>query len=305
MATVRSSIANHCPKGPKGPTIAGLSLPAASMHSEKARTAVLRAGPSPGDPWLGVVYGDRQVQMELRCRGDVLWSGVWQLDVRRNGRLAKPVSEWEEVLWVSDENVDYLDLASELGEGLRVERQILLARKDRFLFLADAILARQSAKLDYRACLPLAAAVGFHGAEESREGFLAARCRRAMVLPLALPEWRADGRFGSLAQTEHGLELCQSAEGRGMFAPLFFDLEGRRFGRELTWRRLTVAENLQAVADDAAVGFRARVGRQQWLIYRSLAAKANRTLLGHNLSTEMLVARFQRDGEVDSLLEIE
>jgi hypothetical protein len=31
----------------------------------------------------------------------------------------------------------------------------------------------------------------------------------------------------------------------------------------------------------------------------------NRTLLGHNLVSEMLVARFDRDGEVETLLEIE
>ena len=52
---------------------------------------------------------------------------------------------------------------------------------------------------------------------------------------------------------------------------------------------------------------RARVaaGKHQWLIYRALASVKNRTLLGHNLSTETLVARLDRNGEVDSLLEVE
>jgi hypothetical protein len=252
-----------------------------------------------------VAYGDRQVRMELRCGGEMLWSGAWQLELRRNGRSARPLSPWEEATRVCDKEADYLELSGEWSRGLRVERQILLARKDRFLFLADAVLARQSSTLNYRACLPLASAVHFQGADESREGFLAARGRRAIVLPLALSEWRAEARSGSLEQTDHGLELVQSARGRAMFAPLFFDLEPARFGRPLTWRRLTVAENLQAVADDVAAGFRVQVGPRQWLVYRSLAAKANRTLLGHNLATETLVARFQRDGEVDPLLEIE
>ena len=56
---------------------------------------------------------------------------------------------------------------------------------------------------------------------------------------------------------------------------------------------------------DVAVGYRVAIGRQQWLVYRSLAKPANRTLLGHNLSTEMLVARFDKSGEVESLIEIE
>jgi hypothetical protein len=243
--------------------------------------------------------------MELRWDRDVFWSGVWQLDISRNGRRAKPVSEWEEVLRVSDENADYLELSADFSEGLQVERQILLARKDRFLFLADAIVAQSPGKLDYRACLPLASATRFDGAEESREGFLTGPSRRALVLPLALPEWRADARCGSLEPTEHGLALCQPGQGRGMYAPLFVDLQPRRFREPFTWRRLTVGENLNPLPADAAAGFRVQVGRRQWLIYRSLAAKANRTLLGHNLSTEMLVARFQRNGEVDALLEIE
>ena len=31
----------------------------------------------------------------------------------------------------------------------------------------------------------------------------------------------------------------------------------------------------------------------------------NRTLLGHNLATEMLIARFDKKGEVEPLIEIE
>jgi hypothetical protein len=254
---------------------------------------------------LEVAYGGRQVWTELRSGGDVLWSGDWQLQVRSNGRLTKPASRWEEVLRVSDKEADYLELSSEFSNGLCIERHILLARKDRVLLVADTVLSREPAALDYRACLPLASGVSFQGAEESREGFLATLRRRALVLPLALPEWRADHRFGAMEQTDRGLQLSQSAEGRTLFAPLFFDLAARRFGRPLTWRRLTVAENLRAVADDAAVGFRVQIGGQQWLVYRSLAAKANRTLLGHNLSSETLVARFQHDGEVDALLEVE
>jgi hypothetical protein len=41
------------------------------------------------------------------------------------------------------------------------------------------------------------------------------------------------------------------------------------------------------------------------LIYRALASKGNRTLLGHNLLSETLVARFSNTGEVDPLVEIE
>ena len=90
-----------------------------------------------------------------------------------------------------------------------------------------------------------------------------------------------------------------------MLAPLFVDLRPGRMTRRLTWRHLTVAEDLRAQPSDVAVGYRVMIGKHQWLIYRSLGPTGNRTLLGHNLTTEMLVARFDRDGEVEPLVEIE
>jgi len=101
------------------------------------------------------------------------------------------------------------------------------------------------------------------------------------------------------------LELRQSTLGRSLFAPLFFDLDRRRFGKPLTWRQLTVAESLAVQPADVAVGYRVSTDGKHWLIYRSLTPSRNRTLLGHNLSSETLVARFTRKGEVTSLIEIE
>lgn len=105
--------------------------------------------------------------------------------------------------------------------------------------------------------------------------------------------------------TSQGLELHQAADGRRLMAPLFLDLDPRRMRRRLTWRQLTVAESLSIQAADVAVGYRVAIGSQQWLIYRSLGPRGNRTVLGHNLSTESLVARFDSSGEVESIVEIE
>ncbi len=275
------------------------------MATAKACTAALRAGASRRDRRMEVLYSGRQVRLALGWLGEELLSGVWQVDVSGDGRRAEPTSPWEETIRVSDDRVDYLELASEFVGGLCIERQVLLAREDRFLFLADVVVAPGPGRLEYRARLPFSPDTHFRGAKESRAGFLAGRRRWGVVLPLALPEWRAEGCCGSLGQTEHGVELCQSTQGRALYAPLFVDLDPRRFRRARTWRRLTVAENLVAQPADVAAGYRVQIGSQQWLIYRSLATKANRSLLGHNLSSEMLVARFRRSGEVDPLVEIE
>ncbi len=222
-----------------------------------------------------------------------------------------------------------------MADGFRIQRQFVMARKDRFLLLADAVLGSRRAALDYRGALPLGPQVTFQPANETSEAVLIGRKARAMAIPLALPEWRDNasqpkgqavtgvpllgtssvGRglpkrhcsFQAVAHAAHesALELRQSAFGGAIFAPLFFDLDRRRFGKPLTWRQLTVAESLAVQPADVAVGYRVTAGGKQWLIYRSLTPSRNRTLLGHNLSSETLVARFTRKGEVKSLIEIE
>jgi hypothetical protein len=200
----------------------------------------------------------------------------------------------------------------ELAGGLCIERHLVLARKDGFLLLADAVLGTRPGGLAYRGSLPLGPGIALGGAGLTRERFLVAASasrphgrRLATVLPLALPEWRRDHRVGELSSGPEGMELRQAIEGRRLFAPLWLDLDPGRVRRRRTWRQLTVAESLGARAADVAVGYRVAVGSSQWLVYRSLARKRNRSVLGHNLATETLVARFRRDGEVQSIIEIE
>ena len=275
------------------------------MHSEWAATAVMRPDWSRSAPQLTVLYPGASCRVELACGKDVLWSGEWGLAVALDGTPAAPTSEWSELCWLSDKDVDYLELEIEFGEGVRVQRHLLLASEDRFLFLADAILGSRPSAIRYCGTLPLWPGVAFREACETCDGMLVGRKPRAMVLPLALPEWLADRRRGEMQQTAAGLELRQSAEGRALFAPLFFDLDRRRKTKPATWRHLTVAESWANQPNDVAVGYRVAIGRKQWLLYRSLTPPRNRTLLGHNLSTETLVARFGRNGQVEPLIEIE
>jgi hypothetical protein len=281
-------------------------LPEAAVHSEWASTAVLQPYWGGNQPRLTVLYPHDESRVELECGGEVLFSGNWDLDVRIDGKQAKPDGDWQEVCWFSDDDVDYLELELDFGvKGLRVQRQMLLAREDGFLMLADAVLSDSQAKIDYRGTLPLCSGVSFKGAEESFEGTICGKKRRAVVMPLAMPEWRAEQSPGDLCQVGQGLQLQQTANGNGLYAPLFFDLTRRRHSRVLTWRRLTVAELLEIQPPEVAAGYRVAIGDEQWLIYRSLTPSANRTLLGHNLSCEMVVARFERTGEVEPMMEIE
>jgi len=280
-------------------------LPESAAHSEWAGLAVLRRGWDTQTPRLLVDYSGKSVQLELGLGAEVLWSGPWEVEVCQDGQRLEPVSLWSEICWYTDERVDYLELEAEFSGGLRVQRHLALAHEDAIVLMADSVLGERAANLDYRGRLPLGAGVRFEPSEEHHEGVLQGNKRRALVLPLALPEWRCDSRPGSLAATEQQLELHQSASATAIFTPLFVDLDSRRIRRPFTWRQLTVAENLEVVPPDVAVGYRVLVGDRQWLLYRSLGATGNRTLLGHNLISQLLIARFGRDGEVEALVEIE
>ena len=281
-------------------------LPPPAVHSEAAQLGILRPTWQRSSPRLAISYRGPELLTELSVGRSMLWSGPWALELHVNGDARQVVSDWEELCWVSDADADYLELEIELTGNARVQRQILLARKDNVLFLADAVLLSEPGSLQYSASLPaLQEDVAFEAAAETRDGHLVGGKQRSTVLPLALPEWRADRRGGTLSPTAAGLELRQSAQGQALYAPLLVDLDRRRAGKPATWRQLSVAEDRQLQRADVAVGYRAQLGGRQWLVYRSLAKQAVRTVLGQNLSTEFLFGRFHRSGKVDSLLEIE
>ena len=321
-------------------------LPPASICCEDSAIAVMRRNWNRDDERIAVLFAGQNCEIELVSCGRLAATGTWRFEITQQGQQLQPVSHWELSCWYSDEDVDYLELEMALTAGVRLQRQIVLAREDRFLFLADAVMGPPPASgcpaglpsrsgepspasrpckhgarpgdMQYHSVLPLAPQVEFRGAAESYEGFLvqggaanaggsSATAARplAQVLPLGMPEWRAEPHDGDLKSTAEGLELRQSTTGQRLFAPLFIDLDRSRFRRRMTWRQLTVAESLAPVPRDVAVGFRIAIGDRQWIIYRSLAASGNRTLLGHNLATESLIARFGEDGEVTLIVEIE
>ena len=278
---------------------------ARSTHDEQAGQAVLRPAWSQPQQELCVRWSKPGLEIDLQSGRGKLWTGVWDWSVSLDGEALGARSGWEDVCWESTADISYLELQLRLAAGFRLQRQIILARKERFVLLADAVFGRRRGQLVYQTRLPLGEGVGLKWSRAAREGFLTTGRCEALVLPLALPEWRAEQGAGELAQADHALTWTYTGEGRALYAPLFFDLDPRRMTRPCTWRQLTVAESRSNVSRDVAAGFRVMIGRRQWLVYRSLGRKANRTVLGHNLSSETLVGRFLSTGLVEPLVEIE
>ena len=127
----------------------------------------------------------------------------------------------------------------------------------------------------------------------------------ALALPLALPEWKAEKSSGQLIAEADALVLEQRIDGNALYAPLLFDLSPKRSLKKRTWRKLTVAQDRQIVADDQAMAFRFQLNKRQWFFYRALASLGNRTFMGENVNSEFAFNRLHKSGKVSSLFEVE
>jgi len=277
---------------------------AASVNSEWAQVAIFRRSWKPREPLLACSYAKDQVTLEIAAGAETLFSGTWTGSLKIDGQTLAVLSPWREVCQISDKDVDYLELELQLERGFKIQRQMCLGRKERFVYLCDSVLGYDSGRLSYEQQLPLASGISAEQDAEMREITLTGKKPRARVLPLALPEWRSEQRQGELRVGETSLTLTTHTVGRNLCSPLWIDLDPQRHGKPLTWRALTIAENRVICPADVARGWRVQIAERQWLVYRALGGQGNRTILGHNMISEFLLAQF-KDGKTTNLVEIE
>ncbi|HMP06256.1 MAG TPA: hypothetical protein PJ982_07905, partial [Lacipirellulaceae bacterium] len=296
------------PLRPKGSKQQAASSPPTCPSSlcDEAAQAVLRSDWS-GDALVAAAdFRAVECPLHVSAAGVTLLEGPWTAQLRAGDQALHAVGPWESVCWFTDRDVAYLELTLPLSDGASLDRQLLLARGDRFLLLVDHLRHPVPTRLELAWSVPLAPSVKWRGEAETRDALLGVDRPLARLLPLAQPEWRIDPRVGELSQADGALRVAQHAVGSVLAAPLFIDLAPSRVNKPCTWRQLTVAESLRIVAPDEAVGYRVQCGRDQWIYYRSQAACGNRTVLGQNTSNECLIARFlPKTGGIEELLEIE
>jgi len=281
-------------------------LPRASRVSEWSRLAVLRTDWSPRAARLTVAFDSHRILGEFQVGEFRLWSGDCSPEVRIDGACVNPSTEYEVVCSFHDKDVEYVELQCRFGNEWKLQRQMMLALRDEFLLIADALIGPRRAAVEHAFTLPAPTRVDARLADASREGaWMVDGKRRAWALPIGLPEWRAEPSTGELIVHDGGLTLSSRSEGRAVFCPLFIDFSKHRRDLARTWRRLTVAEDRTRLPPDRAAGFRVRIGKEQWLIYRSLDKQACRSVLGQHLLPEFVVGRFPGSGQLDVLIQIE
>lgn len=284
-------------------------LPPASIDSEWSEINLLSSSLTSSASRLLVDYSAPTLRIEVEAHGKLLMAGDLAIETTLQGKPLTPEGEWEQQCWFSDEESDYLDLTIDLTGGATLERQIMLGKEDGFLLLHDILHADgdEPGEWQHNIHFPLAEGVAYAPEAETRDGVLLNKKGRplASLLPLALPEWRIEARVGELTSAPGRLTLTHRALARRISSPLWIDLRAKRATKPRTWRQLTVAQSLEKVGRDVAVGYRIQTASSQWLVYRALDRPANRTVLGQNTAAETLIGRFLRSGEFDTMVEVD
>ncbi|NBT13549.1 MAG: hypothetical protein EBS56_08215 [Planctomycetia bacterium] len=278
------------------------------FHSADAASSIIRTGWHRDAVRVLLDHRSTVPRLEIATHDRLLVDGPWAWRVSINGRPLEAEGPWSVTGFESDRKATFLEIAAPLAGGLQIARQVVVLVRDAVVLLADAITAATPPAGEVLACesgLSLGHGLEVEPAEETRDVVAYDTSMRMMALPLALPEWSAAPAPGSLAASAGSLLLRQESSGGRLYAPLWLDCHPARIGRPLTWRQLSVADTRRNLPRHQAAAFRVQAGLEQWLLYRTLDAARNRTVLGCNLSCEFLVGRVREDGVVSRTLEIE
>ncbi|HIF34068.1 MAG: hypothetical protein ABGX22_16485 [Pirellulaceae bacterium] len=280
-----------------------------TLYSNWASMAVMRSGWN-SKSLAAVAFDERRLLVDISKNRLPVICGDTTPFIEVNGKLAEVCTDFSEVCWHSDDECDYLELEAKLEGGWKLQRQFLFGRVDQFLWVADVILgdAQHPARIKYSCSWPMVQPWQAVPETETRDVLLVRDGEtRGSIIPPAAAEWRVSGSSCELEVDEsvvrHHYDTKTAVA--AAYVPLFFDLHKKRSKRERTWRQLTVAEQLQVMQPDVAVGYRVQAGKDQWMFYRSLGPRGNRSLMGQNTVAEFLVGRFPGEGVLEELVEVE
>lgn len=295
-------------------------LPEAILHSDEGQVAVLMPEWDVRRGRTFLDYSGEDVRIEMYAGKSIVLKGNWQVFIDLDDEQQHAIGPWSYTCEYTDDEVHYIEIEQLWSGGIVLQRQVGVVRDDRTVLVADSVIPRQpqspgddddstvaQSNIRYTSRLPMDSGIKIDGETETREVFFASEKKRlGLVFPLAASEWQVGPTAAKLASSEDG-HLVYTVNGSGrLYAPLWFDFQARRFRRKRTWRKLTVAENLKIVGDDAAVGYRVQVGSEQWMMYRSLGESCVRTVLGKHLIADFFCGRFDPgDGSIDELLTVD
>ncbi|MCL2744320.1 MAG: hypothetical protein FWE67_10755 [Planctomycetaceae bacterium] len=243
-----------------------------------------------------------EVQLGVNSGKTRVCFGNWKYDILLNGVKLLPDGNWEETCSNQDNDCDYLEIELPLTENCTLQRFFLLDHKDKLFLCGDTVMREDElnkpCSLEYETALPLSE--NLQMLKRSKSGALLFGNQKEKQVCRLFPFFsQTDARVSD----EHHFKAVQN--GSALFAAFCIDLHPQRFGTDCNWKPLTVGEERQKVSPDGAAAFHFQLGKQDFLLYRSMSAPANRTFFGHNLIDDFCFARFDAKKGVEGLVEVQ
>ena len=307
--SIGKAIGEKPPKLRKDVTL-DVSLPSYSHYWEKNSIATMRRS-----------WRERGCRVAVDFSTDVIWldvigndgqrimSGDWDVEILRNQEPLQTDVSWQEVCWFTDDDVDYLELECEVEGVCKIQRQVMLMRDEGVVYFADALIAQAAEQWSVKSTWTVPNDMELRSEPKTNEGKLVRTGSEnetaALLLPVAMPEWRRSPTHGRIACSESVLSLQCDATAKNLYNPLVVSLRGIANTPAYTWRQLTIAEELIIQPREIAEAYRVQVNRDQWVFYRSLTPCARRTVMGLHLNTEFYAGRFSsQDGLFEPIVEV-
>ena len=287
-----------------------VSMPNYSHYWEKNSIATMRRS-----------WRERGCRVAVDFSTDVIWldvigndgqrvlSGEWDVEIFRKKKQLQTDVSWQEVCWFTDDDVDYLELECEVENVCKIQRQVMLMREEGVVYFADALIAQEPDQWTVKSTWTVSDDIELHSDPKTTEGRLVrtgnTNQTAALLLPVAMPEWRRSPSHSRMDCKGQVLALQCETAAKNLYSPLVMSLRGIEATPAYTWRQLTIAEELRNQPRDVAEAYRVQVNRDQWVFYRSLTPCTRRTVMGLHLNTEFYAGRFSRDdGLFEPIVEV-
>lgn len=102
------------------------------------------------------------------------------------------------------------------------------------------------------------------------------------------------------------VSFTKSGKGTGGYLAWLIDWSPARQKDPAEWRGLTTTENATVIPGDIAQGYRIKVGKSQWLIYRSMIPPEDaRAVLSLHTSHETSINTVTPKGEIVPILMVD
>ena len=308
-----------------------VSLPESMLHDEHAKIACMLPEWDVRRGRCIVRYREPQTQWELSAGKRAVFAGAIETQVIIDGQPMQLDQDWEATCEYSDDDVHYLEIEQPLGADYLLQRQFCLIREEQAIYFADAIVHAdpspagtcdaERSKIEYQTRIPLAPEMSCRFDPDTTDGLIgtwsaaptqkdATFRPRALLLPLFADEWRQSFSnapvTGTIQQTEDEHLLIQSTGQGQLYTPLWIDMRRKRFTKARTWRQLDVCYQLASVRPDQAAGFRVQIGKQHWIMYRSMGEAVPRTFFGKQMIADFYLARFNpRERSYEDLVTVD